>query len=104
MSDAISSLFNDVANSAASVLEQGGGEFSGALLKIIGQQDNPIYVLTQALKDGELTEDEFKEEIERERKVLEAQLITLEIIAVSEVQKALNAALSTLTGAVKLGL
>lgn len=103
MSDAISSLFNDVATSAADTLEQGGGEFSAALLKIIGQQDNPIYVLTQALKEGELSQQEFEGELERERKVLEAQLVTLEIIALSEVQKALNAALSSLTSAVKVG-
>jgi hypothetical protein len=104
MSDPITSLFSGAADSAANMLEQGGGEFSGALMKIIGQQDNPIFVLTQALKDGELTAEEFKDEIEREKKVLEAQLITLEIIAVSEVQKALNSALSALTSAATAGL
>jgi hypothetical protein len=104
MNDEITGLMDDVSKSAAAVLEQGGSEFGGALFKILGQTDNPINQLTQALKAGELSADEFKTEVEREREVLQAQLVTLEIIAVSEVQKALNAALSTLTSAAKAGL
>lgn len=103
MSDTITNLMDQLSNTAADGLSE-SGEFGQALFKIVGVEDNPIFALTQAVKDGDLTEDDFKQEMEREKEVLQAQLVTLEIIALSEVQKAINSFVSGLTGAIRAGL
>lgn len=103
MSDEITNLMNQLSNTAAEGLGD-SGEFGAALFKVVGVQDNPIFALTQAVKDGELTPEEFSAEMEREKEVLQAQLVTLEIIALSEVQKAINSFVSGLAGAVRAGL
>lgn len=103
MSDTISDLMNQLSNTAADGLSESGA-FGEALFKIVGVEDNPIFALTQAVKDGDLSPEEFEQEMEREKEVLQAQLVTLEIIALSEVQKAINSFVSGLAGAVKAGL
>lgn len=102
MSDTISDLMNQLSNTAADGLSE-SGELGEALFKIVGVEDNPIFQLTQAVKDGDLSQEEFEQEMEREKEVLKAQLVTLEIIALSEVQKAINSFVSGLAGAVKAG-
>ncbi|NQZ12673.1 MAG: hypothetical protein HRT35_36440 [Algicola sp.] len=104
MSDAINGLLNDAANSAASVLGESGGKVSEALMKMFGQQDNPFVILLEGLKNGELTADEYQIELDREKQVLQGQLVTLEIVVLSEAQKAVNALISSLTSAAKAAL
>ncbi len=104
MSDAINGLLNDAANNAASVLGESGGEVSEALMKMFGQQDNPFVMLLQGLKSGELTNEDYQTELEREKQVLEGQLVTLEIVVLSEAQKAVNALMSSLTSAATAAL
>lgn len=103
MSDTITDLMNQLANTAADGLSESGG-FAEALFKIVGVEDNPIFQLAQAVKDGDLTPEDFETEMEREKEVLQAQLVTLEIMALSEVQKAINSFVSGLTGALKASL
>lgn len=103
MSDEISNLMSELANTAADGLSQ-SGDLGAEIFKIVGVEDNPIFALTQAVKDGDLTAEEFDAEMAREKEVLQAQLATLEIIALSEVQKAINSFVSGLSGAVRAGL
>ncbi|MBQ4852875.1 hypothetical protein [Pseudoalteromonas sp. MMG012] len=51
--------------------------------------------------DGELTEEELEVELERERKILEVELITLEIMCKATIQKAINAAFTHLSAAIR---
>ena len=103
MSDTISDLMNQLSNTAAEGLSDSGA-FGQELFKIVGAEDNPIFALTEAVKDGDLTPEDFEQEMEREKEVLQAQLATLEIIALSEVQKAINSFVSGLTSAVRVGI
>ena len=53
---------------------------------------------------GEISEDEFNEEVEREKKVIEAGLLTLEIMTKAMAQKAVNFAINVFVKAVKLAI
>ncbi len=60
--------------------------------------------LAQARLSGEISEDEFNEEVEREKKVIEAGLLTLEIMTKAMAQKAVNFAINVFVKAVKLAI
>ncbi len=99
MSINISSLFNDMAQSAANVLGDEAGAASQSIMQVLQNNKDSMAELIEARANGDLDQDEFESELEREKLVMEAELITLEIMAKSAVQKAMNAAMDTLKSA-----
>lgn len=63
--------------------------------------DGNIPELVQALKEGDITMSDFKMELEREKLILEAELLTQEIASESDVQKAVDAAMDVLVKEVR---
>ena len=99
MSFDLSSVFNDMAKSAANVLGDEAGTAGQDVLKVLQNNKDAIAELVEARTSGDINEEEFESELGRERLVLEAELISLEIMAKSAVQKAMNAAMDTLKSA-----
>lgn len=54
------------------------------------KQKSDLEALIEAKASGDLTDDEFALEIEREKQILEAELLTLQISAKAEVQQLVN--------------
>ena len=99
MSLDVSSLFSDMAQSAVRVLKDEGSGASQDFLKVLQNNKDSMAELIAARADGDLDQEEFESELEREKLVMEAELISLEIIAKSAIQKAMNAAMDTLKSA-----
>ena len=95
----INDLYKEMLNAALNVVGDEAQQMSGPLQQALEAQKASIEALAQAKLNGEINEDEFAAELEREKAILEVELITLEIIAKATVQKAINAAMSCLTSA-----
>ena len=53
---------------------------------------------------GRWSEEKFDDELEREKKVMEAELLTIQIMTKAAAQKAINAAIEVFVNAVKAAL
>ena len=95
----INDLYKDMLDTALNVVGDEAQQMSGPLQKALNAQKASIQALAEAKLNGEISESEFIAELEREKAILEVELITLEIIAKATVQKAINAAMSCLTSA-----
>lgn len=100
MSIDLSNLFSDMAQSASGALEEGGEAVSQQMQAVLENNKESIAELIQARQNGDLNNEEFEVEMEREKQVMEAELISLEIMAKSAIQKAMNAAMDTLKSTV----
>jgi len=96
----INDLYKDMLDTALNVVGDEAQQMSGPLQRALNAQKASIQALAEAKLNGEISESEFIAELEREKAILEVELITLEIIAKATVQKAINAAMSCLTSAI----
>ena len=104
MSIDISSLFGDMAQSASGALEEGGEAVGAQMQQVLENNKNSIQELLVARENGDINQEDFDMEMEREKQVMEAELIGLEIMAKSAIQKAMNAAMDTLKATVSAAL
>ena len=68
-----------------------------ALKDCMAKQEDSLEELIQARKDGEITTQEFEIEIQREQKILEAEMLSLQITAKAEIQKLVNGVIQALS-------
>lgn len=61
-----------------------------------------IKEITEYYVNGELTEDEYKEEMKDNLKTLETEMLNLKIMSKKAIQDAINAGIEVLMKAVKL--
>lgn len=104
MSIDISGLFSDMAKSAGCELKEGGEAVAAGMKTVLENNKETLTELIEALKSGDLTRSEFDTEMAREKLVLEAELIGLEIQGKAAIQKAFNAAMNTLSSAVSAAI
>jgi len=72
------------------------------LKQIFENEKEALKVLAEARLTGEISDKEFQNEIKREKKVLEAEILTISIMTKAVAQKAINAAMKVLMDAVKI--
>jgi hypothetical protein len=73
----------------------------GAIEASFVNNQNALNELIQAKKNGEISEAAFQEELEREKKIQEAELLTLEISAKAQIQKIMNKVFDVLLSGLK---
>lgn len=73
---------------------------AGAFQASIDKQKADIEILLAAKNEGELNSDEFDRELEREKLVTQAEMLTWQIASKAEVQKIVNKAFHLLQEAV----
>ncbi len=100
----ITNILSTVSEMVGESIKEAVGEASGDLLEVLEDRRDGLSELLQAVEDGDLTEDDLKEELEREKIVLETEMLAKQIAAKAEIQKAINAAMDALTGMVKAAL
>ena len=86
-------------DTALNIVGDEAQKMSGPLYEALNAQKASFQAIVQAKLEGELSDEEVLEELEREKALLEVELITIEIVAKSTVQKAVNAAISCLSNA-----
>ncbi|MFA8434908.1 MAG: hypothetical protein ACEPOZ_10370 [Marinifilaceae bacterium] len=95
------SLLREMAANAANTTQNGQELLREGVMNLLEQNRVTLEELMTALSEGEICEEEFSAEIEREKALLEAELLSLQIVGKPEAQKAITAAMDTLTQAVK---
>jgi hypothetical protein len=80
------------------------GKISGYARTIVEKEKVILEELAQARLANDISEQEFKDEMEREKKVLQAELLTFEIMSKAMAQKAVNAAVNVFINAIKLAI
>lgn len=98
MNDLIDSVIGQVTEQLES--ELGNSGLLTALKANLEQRQDVLNELVQAKQNGDLTEQEFDVELEREKRIQEAELLTQEIAVKAEVQKLVNKAFEALSKAV----
>ncbi|WP_104398762.1 hypothetical protein [Vibrio penaeicida] len=63
---------------------------SSALKSCIDEQMNELEMLLMARKQGQINEEDFQIELEREMRIVEAEMLTWQIAAKADVQKVVN--------------
>jgi len=100
MSLDIGNVFKEMAAAAGNALQGGAGSLGGEVLSVLDKNRESLAELAAAYSSGDINEEEFDVELQREKAILEAEMLSLEIAPKSAVQKAMNAAMDTLKQAV----
>jgi len=100
MSIDIGKTFIDMTKTAGQGLEKEGAAIGDNFSKVLINNKESLAELMQARVDGEINEEDFTIELEREKLIVEAEMINLEIASKAAIQKAVNGAMDVLTQAV----
>jgi len=76
-------------------------ELSSAIEASFAKNSVSLDELIQARAEGELSPEEFQIELEREKKIQEAELLTLQVAAKAKVQKVMDAVFDALVSGLK---
>jgi uncharacterized protein YbcV (DUF1398 family) len=68
----------------------------GILKASIGKEQEAIEALLEAKKSGQISQQEFEQELAREQQIVEAEMLTWQIAAKAEIQKVVNQTFQTL--------
>jgi len=104
MSFDIGAVLGDMVGAVRNVVSDDSGKISGYAKRIMENEREALEELAQARLSGEISEEEFNDEIEREKKVIEAEFLMLEIMNKAMAQKAVNSAIDVFTKAVRLAI
>jgi len=104
MSFDIDRVLGDMAGTIAGTVKGGSNDIKGAVLEILNAERETLKDLADALLRNEIDDAIFQREIEREKKVIEAELLTVQIMTKALVQRAVNAAIEVLVNSVKLAV
>jgi hypothetical protein len=104
MSFDIGAVLGDMADAVRNAVSDDSGKVGEYAKRVMENEREALEELAQAGLSGEISEDEFNEEVEREKKVIEAGLLTLEIMTKAMAQKAVNSAIDVFVKAVKLAI
>ena len=104
MSFDINKILEEMIAAAREAVESDIDKIPANFAEIFNNEAQAFAALSAARIGKEISEEVFKKEIEREKKVIEAELLTVQIISKSLAQKAVNAAIGVLENAIKLAL
>lgn len=104
MSFDIDKVINDMAKAIKDEVKINVGDIKEYADKILENEKQSLEELGQARVSGEIDDEVFEREVEREKKVVEAELMTIRIMNKALAQKAVNAAIDIFVKAVKLAL
>jgi len=100
----INTVLNDMAKAIKDEVKVNIGDIKEYADKILENEKESLEELGQARVSGEIDDETFEREVEREKKVVEAELLTIRIMTKALAQKAVNAAIDVFVKAVKLAI
>lgn len=104
MSFDIEQVIKDMTSAILSTVDEGSRNVETAIKKILDAEKASLKELGVARVRGEINEQAFNRELEREKKVVEAELLTIVIMTKALAQKAINAAIDIFVKAVKAAI
>lgn len=100
----VNTILNDMAEAVQKTAAGEAGKINGYAERIMANEKTALEELAQARRFEEISDEEFLDEVEREKQVVQAELLTLQIMSKAMAQKAVNAAMDIFVNAVKLAL
>lgn len=104
MSFDIEQVLKDMTGAISNSVKEDGGDISASAKKILYAEKESLKKLGEARQKGEIDDDVFNREIEREKKVVEAEFLAIRILTKALAQKAANAAIEVFVNAVKVAI
>ena len=104
MSFDIESILEDMVNAISDSVKDDVGEIKEYADTIIKNEKESLKELGEARVLDEITDEVFDREIEREKKVVETELLTIRLMTEAAAQKAVNAAIEVFVAAVKAAI
>lgn len=101
MSFNIDQVLKDMTSAIAGTVKEGADDIKGAVKEILDAEKESLRELGEARLKNEIDDTVFNRELEREKKVVEAELLTIQIMTKALAQKAVNEALDIFVKAVK---
>lgn len=97
----IEAILKQMAGAANEAVRDDVGEIGDYAKQVVDNEKSSLEELARARIKGDIDEGTFDHEIDREKKVVEAEFLALQIMTASAAQKAVNAAMETFRNAVK---
>ncbi|ALP53336.1 hypothetical protein Tel_09315 [Candidatus Tenderia electrophaga] len=97
----IEKILRDMAQAANNAVKDDVGEITEYAKQIIDNEKQSLEELGKARLRGEIDDAIFDSEVERQKKVVEVEMLTIQIMTKAAAQKAVNAALDTFKRAIK---
>jgi hypothetical protein len=104
MSFDIEQVLKDMADAVADSVKEGAGDIKSSAKEILDLEKESLKELAEAKLKGNIDQEAFDREIEREKKVVEAELLTIEIMTKALAQKAVSAAIDVFVRAIKAAI
>ena len=104
MSFDIDTVKRDMTRALKGAIEDDVGDIGEYADIIMANQKHSLQELGEALVAGDISEDEFNSELEREKRVFEAELMTVQLMTRAAAQDAVNAAIDEFVEAVEAAL
>ena len=104
MSFDIDQVLRDMADAISDAVKEGAGDIKAFAKEIVNAEKDSLKELGEARLRGEIDDAVFEREIEREKKVVEAELLAIKIMTKALAQKAVNAAIEVFVKAVKAAI
>ncbi len=101
MSFDIESVLNEMASVISNSVKDETGDIKSYAKDILNSEKVTLKELSKARFRNEIDEEVFNQEVEREKKVIEAELLTLNIMTKVLAQKAISPAIDVFVNAVK---
>jgi len=100
----IEQVLIDMVSAMSNSVGEAKGDIKYAMKKILNAEKDSLKELSKAKRKKEISDDVFEREVEREKQVVEAGLLTIEIMTKAMSQKAINAAINVFVKAVKAAI
>ena len=97
-------VLKDMLDALTNSAKDDAGDIKNFAKEILKNEKYALKTLAEAKIKGDINEEVFKRELEREKKVLEVGLLTIEIMTKKLAQDAINAAMEVFSKAVKTAL
>jgi hypothetical protein len=98
----IENIVNDMVASISGEVSSDVQVIKNYFLQILKEQKEALETIANGFKNGDLTEQEVMDELESEKKTMEAQLLAIEVMNKAMVQKAANAAMNFILKVLKI--
>ena len=100
----VENLMEQMADAANSEVADSVGDIRTFAKEVFKRKEESLKELALARAANEIDDEIFNMEIEREKKVVEAELLTMQIMTKASAQKAVNAALDIFAASVRAAL
>jgi sialic acid synthase SpsE len=104
MSFDINTVINNMKRAAVDAIKNDVQNIPDYLKQVFENEKESLKALAEARLSGEIPDKIFQSELKREKRVLEAELLTISIMTKALAQKAINAAINVLVDAIKIAI